>query len=113
MKAKQNPAHLLMEKYLRELGLDFRAEWQFFHERKWRFDYMLGGFVNSQCWHPGDTAIEIEGAVWTRGRHTRGKGYIADLEKYRTAAAIGIKVYRFSTQEVMNGTAKAFLERWR
>jgi hypothetical protein len=33
------------------------------------------------------------------------------MEKYREAAALGYRVYRFSPQEVLNGTALEFLRR--
>jgi very-short-patch-repair endonuclease len=57
-----------------------------FHEtRKWRFDF---AHLESK------TAIEIEGGVWSGGRHTRGGGYIKDAEKYNEAAFAGWAVIR-------------------
>jgi hypothetical protein len=41
--------------------------------------------------------IEIEGAVWTNGRHTRGSGFVKDMEKYNTATAMGFKLIRIQT----------------
>jgi hypothetical protein len=97
-------ANLLLEKHLEELGLKFEKEFAFALPRKWRFDYVLTWSHMSP-----NVAIEIEGGIWTRGRHTRGGGYERDLSKYRTAAALGWKVYRFSTQEVLSGVAMEFL----
>jgi very-short-patch-repair endonuclease len=99
--AAPKEANLVLEAHIRELGLPFEKEFQFHFERKWRSDYIVKGIL-----------VEIEGAVWTQGRHTRGSGYTNDLEKYRTAAALGYKVFRFSTQEVLDGTAKSFLAKW-
>ena len=104
MKAK--PANILLEKHLRELGLRFHAEHQFAKPRKWRFDYVLEDEFSPWI------AIEIEGGIYTQGRHTRGKGYEADLEKYNVAQANGWTVYRFSTGMVLRGEAKAFLAEW-
>jgi len=57
-----------------------------FHEtRKWRFDF---AHLNSK------TAIEIEGGVWSGGRHTRGAGYAKDAEKYNEANFAGWAVIR-------------------
>jgi hypothetical protein len=98
-------ANLVLEAHLRHSGLDFEREWQFYEERKWKADYRVESTG-------GTVLLEIEGAVWTQGRHTRGSGYVKDLEKYRTAAAIGYKVFRFSTGEVLDGTAKEFLRKW-
>ncbi|MCC6475013.1 MAG: hypothetical protein IT514_14870, partial [Burkholderiales bacterium] len=49
------------------------AEHRFHETRRWRFDW---------AWPDHRVAIEIEGGVWTAGRHTRGQGFLADIEKY-------------------------------
>lgn len=96
----KNKANILLEIHLKELGIEFECEYKFHARRKWRFDYLLSD----------PHVIEIEGGTWISGRHNRGKGFLADMEKYREAAAMGYKVYRFSTEEVMNGTAKKFIQ---
>jgi len=104
----RNPAHILFEKHLAELALDFRREWRFHPLRKWRFDYVIGEFVGGH-WEPDSLGFEIEGAIWSNGRHTRGKGYQADLDKYNHATAMGFRVFRFSTTDVLRGRAKSFI----
>lgn len=60
-------------------------EYRFHHKRKWKIDY----------WLPiQKVGIEIEGGIWTGGRHIRPSGFIKDIEKYNTAALMGIKIYR-------------------
>ncbi len=49
-------------------------------DRKWRFDF---------CNLAGRVAIELEGGVYTGGRHTRGKGFENDCEKYNEAILSG------------------------
>jgi very-short-patch-repair endonuclease len=98
-----NHAAILLEIHMKELGISFIPEFIFARPRKWRFDYVLEPTENK-------VAIEIEGGIFSQGRHVRGVGYQKDLEKYREAAIRGYKVLRFSTQEVLNGTARAFLE---
>lgn len=67
------------------------TEHRFDPARRWRFDFA----------HPASrVAIEIEGGVWTGGRHTRGKGFIGDLEKYNAAALAGWAVFRFTPQQI-------------
>jgi very-short-patch-repair endonuclease len=97
-----NPAHTLFEAHLAELGLYYVVEARFHFSRKWRFDFLLDERV----------AVEIEGAIWSRGRHTRGKGFQADLDKYNAATMAGYRVLRFSTDDVLKGRAKAFLKEW-
>lgn len=73
-------------------------EFRFHPGRKWRFDF---------CWPEHNLAVEIEGAVWVRGRHTRGSGFVQDMEKYNAAAVAGWRVLRFDPGMVENGTARA------
>lgn len=96
-------ANILLEKHLAELRLYYEPEYKFHHSRKWRVDY----FLSNQ-----GIAIEIEGGVFSRGRHTRGVGFLNDMEKYNTATMMGYRVLRFSTQQVLDGSAKAFLKSW-
>lgn len=78
----------------------YLPEFRFHPDRKWRFDYAIP---------VKKIAIEIEGGIWTNGRHTRGKGYQGDLDKYNTASANGWRVLRFSTQDVLSGRFVEFV----
>ena len=49
--------------------------------------------------------VEVEGGIWSGGRHTRGKGYLGDMEKYNAATVMGYQVLRFSTEQVKSGLA--------
>lgn len=67
------------------------AEYVFAHPRRWRFDR---AFVEERV------AVELEGGVWTRGRHQRPAGFIGDLEKYNAAALGGWLVLRFCADDL-------------
>lgn len=101
-------AELLMETYLRELFGDgeriIAAEFLFHPQRKWRFDF---------CVPELRLAIEIEGGIWTRGRHTRGNGFLEDCRKYASALALGWTVFRFPVEMVIRGEALEFLKSWK
>lgn len=58
-------------------------------DRKWALDF---------AWPDHRVALEVEGAVWTGGRHTRGAGFLADVEKYNAAAVRGWLVFRCTPQ---------------
>jgi very-short-patch-repair endonuclease len=73
-------------------------EYRFAPDRKWRFDF---------AWPHRLLAVEVEGGVWSGGRHTRGSGYVKDMEKYNRAAVLGWCVLRFDTAQVRDGTAIA------
>ena len=66
------------------------AEHRFDVTRKWRFDY---AHLKLRI------AVEIEGGVWSEGRHLRGKGFINDMEKYNKATILGWKVLRYTPQQ--------------
>lgn len=106
MKPK-NPAHELLAIHLRELGLEFEREYRFQSDRKWRFDFAVWIWRGKAY---EKFAIEIEGGVWSKGRHVRGKGFIGDMEKYNEAQRWGYKVYRFTTEQVLSGYAKEWLK---
>lgn len=60
-------------------------EYRFHPKRKWLFDF---------AWPNARVALEVEGGVWTRGRHTRGAGFLADIEKYNAATLDRWRVFR-------------------
>ena len=69
-----------------------QPEFRFHPSRRWRFDY---------AWPDHHVALEVEGAVWTQGRHTRGSGFLADIEKYNAAAALGWRIIRCTPQTLL------------
>jgi hypothetical protein len=74
------------------LGLPKPVEEYRFHPvRRWRFDY---------AWPEHLIALEVEGGVFTGGRHTRGIGFVRDMEKYNTAGMAGWRVFRIQPKEL-------------
>lgn len=86
--------------WLQLMGCDIpmpEPEYRFHPFRKWRVDF---------AWPSLRLAIEIEGAIWTGGRHTRGGGVLADMEKYNTLSAVmGWRLMRFDGDAVRTGRA--------
>jgi hypothetical protein len=58
-------------------------------------------------------ALEIEGGAFTHGRHTRGRGYVADMEKYNAAEQLGWQLFRVTPRQVLTGEALAQLQQSR
>ncbi|ENX29509.1 MULTISPECIES: DUF559 domain-containing protein [Acinetobacter] len=87
---------------LKTLKIEFEQEFEFHPKRKWRADFHLVG---------KKILVEVEGAIWSGGRHTRGKGYIGDMEKYNAATMMGFQVLRFSTDQVKSGLAIQQIEK--
>lgn len=67
------------------------AEYRFHPVRRFRFDY---------AWLNALVAVEIEGGIYTNGRHTRGKGYKADMEKYNLATLLGWVILRYTPTDI-------------
>ena len=66
-------------------------EFKFHPQRRFRFDY---------AWPKQLIALEVDGGVWTRGRHTRGSGFMRDQEKTNLAALLGWRVFRCTPQTI-------------
>lgn len=71
-------------------GIKFETEYIFHPTRKWRFDIAIPD---------KKIAIEYEGGVFGGGksRHTTGKGFTEDAEKYREAVKLNWKVLRYTS----------------
>lgn len=67
-------------------------EHRFHPTRKWRLDY---------AWPSHKVALEVEGGIWTQGRHTRGAGALGDMEKYNALAAAGWRLLRRTPSNLM------------
>lgn len=76
------------------------SELRFTTPRRWRFDL---AFPDQRL------AVEIEGAVWAGGRHTRGGGYTKDCEKYNAAVMAGWRVLRYTT-DMLNADPRQVIE---
>jgi very-short-patch-repair endonuclease len=94
-----NIGEMLLAKFLEELGLEYATQVGVCFGRRWRWDFFLPDFR---------VAIEVDG--YFKGRH--GSGYGADNEKANYGTMNGIRVLRFSTQDVKTGKAKKFLQEW-
>lgn len=96
----RGPSHLeeLFAIHVRAEGLaPAEREYRFARpERQWRFDF---------AWPAALVAVEIEGGIWAKGRHTRGSGFTDDCEKYNAAALRGWRVFRFTDAMVESGAA--------
>lgn len=76
-------------------------EHRFYKPRRWRFDYALPAYK---------IAVEVEGGVWTGGRHIRPKGFLGDIEKYNTAALLGWRVFRTTPDKLMSNDTLLLLK---
>jgi hypothetical protein len=58
-------------------------EFKFHPYRKWRFDL---------AWPDRKLALEVQGGIFSQGRHTRGAAMLKEWEKLNSAACLGWRV---------------------
>lgn len=84
--------------------MGYEREYRFHPTRRWRFDFAWP--LESQ-----KLAVEIEGGIWIRGAHTRGRHFESDCCKYAEAAILGWRLIRVTTGMVKDGSAVEFIRR--
>jgi very-short-patch-repair endonuclease len=84
-----------------DLHVDCIKEYKFHPTRRWRFDYAIPAHK---------IALEVEGGVWSQGRHTRPKGFLGDVEKYNTATLMGWRVLRTVPDALISGATLKMLK---
>ncbi len=75
------------------LGVEVEKEYKFHLTRRWRFDYAIPDHK---------IALEVEGGAFTGGRHTRGTGFLGDMEKYNTATCLGWRIVRCTPDQLLS-----------
>lgn len=92
-KSEESPGEVAFAKQLDEAGIHYEREVKLIPDRQHRVDF----FFSSK-----KAVVEIEGGVWSQGRHLRGQGWMDDAWKYNTLTAMGYSVYRFATHQVVD-----------
>lgn len=69
--------------------------------RRWKWDL---------AWPDYRILLEVDGAIWIQGRHTRGPGVEADAEKQSAAAAAGWRTMRVTKGLITSGRALELIE---
>ncbi|MDL2310269.1 endonuclease domain-containing protein [Parabacteroides sp. OttesenSCG-928-B22] len=75
-----------------DMGIEVVKEFLFHPTRKWRFDYAIPEHK---------IAIEVEGGVFTRGRHVRPQGFLGDIEKYNAGTLLGWRIFRVTPDSLL------------
>lgn len=77
-------------------GTAYETDYKGLKPRKFEFDI---AFVDCRV------AVEVDGGIWTSGRHTRGAGYTNDCIKNNLAITKGWVVFRFTPDMLKNDPA--------
>ena len=74
-----------------QTGLEVIEEFRFNPQRRWRFDYYIEKLK---------LGIEINGGIFSGGRHVRGTGFLKDMEKLNSAQILGFKVLQYTPDQI-------------
>lgn len=66
-------------------------EYRFHPPRKWQIDF---------AWPQHKLAVEVEGGIYSGGRHNRLAGFLKDIEKYNQLSEDGWRLLRFASPHV-------------
>jgi hypothetical protein len=69
-------------------------EYKFAKPRKWAFDF---------AWPELMVALEVQGGLWTEGRHSRGAALLKEHEKLNAAACLGWRILFTTPEQVASG----------
>lgn len=72
-------------------AIDLHSEYRFASPRRFRFDFACP---------LAKVAIEINGGIWTDGRHSRGSGLATEYEKINLASSLGWRVFHLCTNTI-------------
>jgi very-short-patch-repair endonuclease len=101
-KAEQEAPTLALLAQIQAKGLpEPERETRFHPTRKWRLDI---------SWPALKVGVEVDGGVWSRGRHVRGAGFIEDQAKCNEAACRGWLVLRVCPDTIKSGKALVWIE---
>lgn len=101
---KTGLAFAVVAQYCRSRGYpEPEPEKRFHPVRLWRFDCAWDFCVPRWDIPRLLLAVEFQGGAFSRGHHTRGKGFSDDCEKLATAAAMGWRVLPVTTEQLNRG----------
>jgi hypothetical protein len=98
--AERKQEDMLFLKQIEAYGIYCQPEYKFHKTRGWRIDFFIE-------YNGVKLAVEVEGGVFTGGRHTTSTGFIGDMEKYNEFVLYGIWLYRVIPSELNKETTIA------
>jgi len=76
------------------------AEHRFHPVRQWRMDF---------AWSEHRVYLEINGGIWTNGRHSRGAAMLLEWEKINTASGLGWRQLLCQPKDLMTTATADFI----
>ena len=85
-----------LDEQIKEAGLakGMVRELRAIEGRRFRVDF---------CWPDHNLAVEVQGGIWTRGRHSRPMGIVKDYEKFNLLTLGGWRILLLTSMDVQSG----------
>lgn len=83
-------------------------EYRFRADRRWAIDWAWPG-VFALC--RGGLALEVQGGIFTQGRHVRGAALLKEMQKLNALACDGWRVLFMTPEQFDRGDAIALVQR--
>lgn len=98
LRMKRSKLEIELDSQLEEAGLleGSVAEYRFHPTRRWLMD---------RAWPSKKIYVEVQGGIFIRGRHSRPKGQLNDMEKMSEASIMGWRPILVCSVEIKNGQA--------
>lgn len=82
----------IVVKWFAEHGIYAVPEYRFNDQRKWRFDFAFARIPFDDELDKCRVALEVQGGLFSGGRHSRGPALLKEHEKLNAAACAGWRV---------------------
>ncbi len=92
---QESPGEVVFERILKKFHVEYKREYCVLPDSRHRSDFVLIA---------QKVIFEVEGGIWSKGRHIRPKGFMEDCKKYNQATALGWKLYRIPLDWLMART---------
>jgi hypothetical protein len=101
-----------LENQINDAGLPKpEREYRFIKPRRFRFDFCWPALYDISGVYYG-LAVEVDGNIYHKSRHTTGPGYSRDCEKFALAACEGYRVIRVTSGQVGTGEAIQWIKNY-
>lgn len=91
-----SPGEETLALHLRAHKVPFERQVRLIPGRKWAYDFVIPSVK---------LAIEVHGAIWRGGAHSRGAGLERDYAKMNAVVKLGYLPLQYSTEMVTDGVA--------
>lgn len=85
---------------LKVVGINYKRQYKWHPDRRFKADFLV----------MPDILVEVQGGIWTKGRHVRAMGYQMDCQKMCLAQLHGYSILYVTDKMIQSGEAVRTIE---